>query len=231
MSKHHWIMSAGAGMALLLTSCASKQTITPAPPAPQAFKQPTVPAQNLTLPPVKIAGMIQTSKAPLMPVAIASKRDPFASVEMPGELRATFQPAPAATPQSPTQTIAAKSSNIGTQSVVPLPQPQPIRLNPVPPITVSAMPTPPALPVMPPPPPTPRTNLAESISFTGVVQTGSNLSAIVQDTDGTSRYVQMGETLAGGEVTVKRISLNSAGIPSIVLLHNGIELIKSVSGV
>ncbi|MCU0550380.1 MAG: hypothetical protein MUC48_13605 [Leptolyngbya sp. Prado105] len=225
MSKRYWIMSAGTGMTLLLTSCTSNRPQTQsAPPAPQTFAQPVVPAKNPTLPPVKIAGMIQTtnSKTPLMPVAVASNRDPFAAIEMPTELRASIKPA------AP-KTIAAKSATVVAQPVAALPQPQPIRLNPtpLPPISLSALPSAPALPVLPP---VSRTNLAEAIAFTGVVQTGAKLSAIVQDTDGTSRSVQIGESLAGGEVTVKQIKINAMGTPSIVLLQNGTELIKSVNG-
>jgi hypothetical protein len=236
MSKRHWIALTGTGVALLLTSCASNRTKTQSKaPAPQAFAQPIAPAQPLTLPPVKIAGMIQTTdgKAPLMPVASGSDRDPFAAPSMPGDLKAVIQPA------QPAKTIATRS--IGTQRITPAPQPtvqlpiqlpQPaIRLNatPMPPISIGALPTvQPALPVLPPP--MSRTNLAEAIAFSGVIQTGAKISAIVQDTDGTSRYVQMGESLAGGQVTVKRIDLDSTGNPSIVLLQNGIEFIKSVGG-
>jgi type II secretory pathway component PulC len=226
MSTRHWMMSAATGAALLLTSCATNRTKTQSTlPAPQAFPQPVVPAQPLTLPPVKIAGMIPTTNGnvPLMPVAVGSNRDPFAAPQMPSALRAAIKPASA-------NTIAVKSSPVSTPPAVALPQPQPIRLTstPMPPLSAGRLPTvQPALPVMPPPPAS-RPNLANAIVLSGVVQTGSNLSAIVQDTDGTSRYVQVGERLAGGEVTVKRINLNPVGTPSIVFLENGKEWIKSV---
>lgn len=221
MSKRHWIISAGAGIALLLTSCTTNRTKTQAAPsAPQAFTQPIIPAKSL--PPVKITGMIQTtdSNTALMPVAVASDRDPFAATAMPTNLRATIQPA---------KTIAAQSSSIGTQPIA-LPQPT-LNLNPtpMPPVTVSTLPPLQAQPLMPlPTPPTSQTNLADAIALTGVMQTGTKLSAIVQDSDGTSRYVQAGESLAGGQVTVKRINLNPAGLPSIVLQHNGVEFTKTV---
>lgn len=218
MSKRHWIISAGTGIALLLTSYATTRTNTQSvPPAPQAFAQPVVAAKPLTLPSVKITGMIPTtdSKTRLMPVAVASNRDPFAATAMPTNLRATIQPSSA-------PTIATKT--VGTQPVNLLPQPT-VNLNPtpMPPVSVSALP-----PLQPTQPLTSRTNLAEAIAVTGVMQTGTKLSAIVQDTDGTSRYVQAGESLAGGQVTVKRINLNSAGLPSIVLQQNGVEFTKTV---
>ncbi len=210
MRKRHWII---AGIALLSTSCQSntKQAIQPATP----FAQPIVPTQSAILPPIKVPGMIPTSdsKAPLMPVAVSSTRDPFAATAIPTELKATIQPA---TPKP----IVANS--VTAQPVVPLPQP--IRLAPIPqPASIRSLP----MPMMSPPMP-PHANLADAIALTGVIQTGSELSAIVQDSDGSSRYVQVGESLANGQVTVKKINLNPAGDPSIVLVQNGVELIKTV---
>ncbi|MBE9012358.1 hypothetical protein IQ250_19350, partial [Pseudanabaenaceae cyanobacterium LEGE 13415] len=151
---------------------------------------------------------------PLMPVAVSSTRDPFAAPTIPTNLQATVVPQ---------KTIAAKSS-VGSQPVVTLPQP--VQYTPIP-QTISVRPLP-AIPVAPPPmPPVSRTNLADSIALTGVIQTGNQISAIVLDTDGTSRYVQVGEKLANGEVTVKKINVNG-GNPSIVLVQNGVELIKAV---
>ncbi|MBD1846156.1 hypothetical protein H6F89_22605 [Cyanobacteria bacterium FACHB-63] len=229
MRNRHWI-TAGIGL-LLLSSC---QPNRPKPatiqPSPQAFAEPIVPSQPKALPTLKVPGMIPTSetKTTLMPVAVSSTRDPFAATTIPTTLKATLQPAtlqPAA-PQS------ATSPN-RNQPVAPIPQPS-IAYRPIPPpAPLSAQPLP-ALPIggtpntAPPAPPVSRTNLADAIALTGVIQTGSQLSAIVQDTDGNSRYVQVGESLANGQVTVKRINLNSAGNPSIVLVQNGVELTKLV---
>lgn len=223
MSKCHWIISTGTGMALLLTSCATNRPKTQSVPPPQAFAQPVVPAKPLTIPPVKITGMISTtdSKARLMPVAVASDRDPFAATAMPTALRATIQPVRATT-------IATKSSIVATQPIASLPQPT-ISLNPTP-LPPTSVPVSPAQPVILPPMP-PALRLADAIALTGVMQTGSKLSAIVKDTDGTSRYVQTGESLAGGQVIVKQINLNPAGNPSIVLLHNGVEFTRTVGSV
>lgn len=220
MRKRHWIISAGAGIALLLTSCQSNRTKQAIQPSKQPFTQPIVPAKTPeNLPTIKVSGMIPItdSKMPLMPVATDSTRDPFAATTIPSNLQATIQPAKPA--------IVAKSS-IGSRPIVPLPQ-SPIRFNPMPqPAPLSALP---ALPVTPPPmPPVSQTNLADAIVLTGVIQTGNKLSAIVQDADGSSRYVQVGESLANGQVTVKKINLSSASEPSIVLQQNGVELLKTV---
>lgn len=205
-----------AGTALFLVSCQSNRTPqAKVQPSPQAFAQPIVPAKPQTLATIKVPGMIPTTdnKPPLMPVAVSSTRDPFAAPTISTGLQATI------VPQKP---IAAKAS-IGSKPVVPLP---PLQSTPIP-QTVSVRPLP-ALPVAPPPmPPVSRVNLAESIVLTGIIQTGTQISAIIEDTDGASRYVQVGEKLANGEVTVKKINVNG-GSPSIVLVQNGVELIKAV---
>lgn len=219
MRKHSLII-AGSGIALLFASCQSNRAKqAKVQPSPQVSAQTIVPPQPVTLPTLKVPGMLQTSdsKVPLMPVAVASNRDPFAATTIPTDLKAAIQPAS-------TKRIATKSS-IASQPVVSLPQPI-IRFTPTQPAPVSVLPTPPMM--SPPIPPVSPTHLVDRIALTGVIQTGSNLSAIVQDSDGSSRYVQVGETLANGEVTVKRIHLNSAGDPSIVLQQNGVELIKTV---
>ncbi|MER3434502.1 MAG: hypothetical protein C4288_14020 [Leptolyngbya sp. ERB_1_1] len=208
MRNRHWIIAV-TGIALLSISCQSNRTPqAKIQPSPQVFAQPIVPAKPSTLPTIKVPGMIPTSdsKAPLMPVAVSSTRDPFAATIIPTDLKVAIQPA---TPKP----IAAKSPT-NTPPVIP---PLTIRYSPIAPLPALS----PALRI-------PRTNLANTIALTGVIQTGSQLSAIVQDADGSSRYVQAGEALANGQVIIKKINLNSAENPSIVLLENGIELIKMV---
>lgn len=215
MKTRHWTI---AGTALFLMSCQSNRPPqATVQPSPQAFAKPVVPQKLETVTPIKVPGMIPTTdnKTPLMPVAVDSTRDPFAAPTLPAQLQATVVPQ---------KTIAAKSS-VGSQPIVRLPQP--VQYNPLP-QTVSIRPLP-AIPIAPPPmPPVSRTNLAESIALTGVIQTGNQVSAIIEDTDGTSRYVQVGEKLANGEVTVKRINLNTGGEPSIVLVQNGVEFVRTV---
>ncbi|HTL89121.1 MAG TPA: hypothetical protein VL134_06955 [Leptolyngbya sp.] len=237
MKIRHWII---AGIALLLVSCnthSAKQA--KIKPSPQAFAQPIVPTQPIVppvgnLPVIKIPGMIQTSegKMPLMPVAIASDRDPFAATLIPTDLKAAVQPA---APKA----IAVKSTTPPQPIVQPIVQPLPqpiVRFIPTQPTPLSSLPMSSlpmsSLPMMPPPMPPSLlgapTRLADAIALTGVIQTGSQLSAIVRDSDGSSRYVQVGATLANGEVTVKKINLTSAGDPSIVLQQGGVELVKTV---
>lgn len=213
MRKRHWLT---VGTALLLASCQSNRAAQKVQPAPQAFAQPVLPSKPTLQPAMTVPGIIPTSdKVPLMPVAVSSTRDPFAATTIPTDLKATIQPAAS-------KTIAVKSS-ISAPPVISLPQPV------IAPIPQPAPPTAPTLPTLSPPlPPVSRTNLADTIALTGVIQTGNKLSAIVQDSDGSSRYIQVGESLANGQVTVKKINLNAAGDPSIVLSQNGVELIKTV---
>lgn len=214
MKNRYWMI---AGTALLLISCQPNRTPQGNVPSPQTFAKPVVPQKLETVTPIKVPGMIPTTdhKTLLMPVAVDSTRDPFAAPTLSTELQATVV----------SQKTIAATSSISAQPVIPLPQP--VRSLPTP-QTVSVRPLP-AIPVaLPPMPPVSQTNLADAIALTGVIQTGNQISAIIEDADGTSRSVQVGEKLANGAVTVKRINLNSGRDPSIVLIQNGVELIKTV---
>jgi Tfp pilus assembly protein PilP len=70
-----------------------------------------------------------------------------------------------------------------------------------------------------------------SIRVTGVVQIGSNLNAIVEDAQqGGSRYVQAGDYLDNGRVLVKQIEIQPNREPRVILIQDGIEMIKTVGG-
>lgn len=213
MKPRYWMI---AGTALLLVSCRSNRTRQAiVQPSPQAFVQPVVTAKPPTAT-IKVPGMIPTtdSKTLLKPVAVSSTRDPFAAPTT--DLQATVIPRNAIAQRR--ATITAKSSVGSTPVTLSHPPYNPM------PQTVSVHPLP-TIPVTPPPPT--RTPVADGIAFTGVIQAGNQISAIVEDTDGTVRSVQAGEKLANGEVTVKRINLD-ADDPAIVLVQNGVEFIKTV---
>jgi len=216
MRNRHWI-TAVTGIALLSTGCqfnrASQAKTQPSPQdvtEPNALRGASI-VQPSTLPTIKVPGMIPTSdsNASLMPVAVSSTRDPFAATTIPADLKVTIQP-----------TIPKPIAVKPLIDKPPVISPPTIRYSPIAPL--------PVFPMRSPVPPIPHPPLASAIILTGVIQTGSQLSAIVQDADGSSRYVQAGETLANGQVVIKKINLNSAGNPSIVLLENRIELIKRV---
>lgn len=84
-------------------------------------------------------------------------------------------------------------------------------------------------PIVVPIAPPSKTALADAIQITGVVQVRGKWQVIVKEPDAaSSRYVAVGDRLAGGRVLIKRI-INEKGIdPFIVLVQNGVEVTKPV---
>ncbi|MEA5420900.1 hypothetical protein VB712_16850 [Spirulina sp. CCNP1310] len=73
----------------------------------------------------------------------------------------------------------------------------------------------------------PTPTLAQGLKVTGVVvQPDGRRVAIVESSDGKSRYVREGEYLEGGQVLVKRIEPNRGGTPRVVFEELGIEVVK-----
>jgi hypothetical protein len=63
----------------------------------------------------------------------------------------------------------------------------------------------------------------------GVVQIGLVPHAIVQaPNEPSSRYVRAGQRLANGQVLVRRIEVNGAADPVVVLEENGMEVVTAV---
>lgn len=83
-------------------------------------------------------------------------------------------------------------------------------------------------PVQPPEPPPPQPDLARAVQVTGVMQIGSTLHAIVKaPNEPTTRYVQVGQSLANGQVLVKGIDITGAQ-PVVILEQYGIEVRTAV---
>ncbi|MCU0526175.1 MAG: hypothetical protein MUF72_15255 [Elainella sp. Prado103] len=77
-------------------------------------------------------------------------------------------------------------------------------------------------------PPRPQPTLARAVKVTGVVQVGDQVYAIVNaPNEPTSRYIQAGQRLAGGEVLVRRIETNRPD-PVVVLEQAGVEVVRAV---
>lgn len=77
-------------------------------------------------------------------------------------------------------------------------------------------------------PPRPQPELARAVQVTGVVQVGDQVFAIVNaPNEPTSRYVQEGQRLAGGQVLVRRIETNRAE-PVVILEQFGVEVVRAV---
>jgi hypothetical protein len=71
--------------------------------------------------------------------------------------------------------------------------------------------------------------LAKRVEVTGVVEVGGRMFAIVKaPNETTSRYVQAGDTLADGQITVQRIEMNEGSAPIVVLAQYGVEVTRAV---
>ena len=87
----------------------------------------------------------------------------------------------------------------------------------------------PRLPDEPPPPPQPK--LARAVQVQGAVKIGNDVAIIVKaPNEPTSRYVRAQQTIAGGQVLVKRINISDQPTPTVVLEEVGVEVVKPVSG-
>lgn len=212
MKKRYWL-SIAIISAVVLASCHSKASKQAAVVQPPAFSQPIVSATNRTLPPIKIPGMIQPIDRKLPSIVVSPTRDPFAAVAAPTQLKAAIQP-PAQTPQ-PTTSFASPEAISQPQITLEAPtSPQVIseeRNSEI----AALPPTPPKIPTA-------------QLEITGIVQAGGKRSAIVREADGESRYVGVGDTLAGGQIRIKQINVNPNGEPTIVLTQNGVDITRTV---
>ena len=72
------------------------------------------------------------------------------------------------------------------------------------------------------------TELAENVLITGLVELGDRIKLIIQAPgEATSRYVDIGQTIANGKVLIKRIE-TSFPTPTVILEQDGIEIAKTV---
>jgi hypothetical protein len=153
---------------------------------------------------------------------VAGRPDPFAPIVMPAPVSAQRPAAPAAavaTPpvvqDLPVLPVAATQALPPLPTMAPLPNLGPIAaVPPAPPLGGEAF----ALPQSP----------VDRLEISGVAQIGDRVSLIVKEPGAlTSRYVQAGELLAGGQVRVKRIDISSSE-PVVVLEYNGQDFYRSV---
>ncbi len=226
------LATAGLATALLVgcssapsTKQANNSTVSTSAPgaaAPSAAAAPAVmrlTAQPMgTIPVPAVPGLMPQTNAPARANGVTTGRlDPFAAVQS-GPL--VFPVKVATAPAKPRIAVSAKPQPVRlpatapTLSTVPLPS---LATTP----TVNMPPL--SLPVVPASP----TAIAERINITGVLQVQGKWHVIVKDSETSpSRYVSAGDTLAGGQVTIKRII---AGIePLVVLQQNGKEVTRTV---
>lgn len=239
---------ASFGAVLLLASCSGsppEQTTTPPSPTTNSaqpnqlsnFAKPIV-KSNGTMPTVAVPGLLQPTSAKVrVPSIVTGRTDPFsqvmtASLPMPRVQRvATTTGAGSRVPGLP-PLKRSPTSPLFPRSVPAQPMSRP-NLTPLPTVPVATAPLPPPNLTVPPAinipiaPPS-LTALAEAIEVTGAVQVQNQWLVIVKEPDSTSRYVKAGDSLANGQVLVKRVIAGPGTDPVVVLQQNGKEVMKTM---
>lgn len=237
-------ITVAAIFALAMAGCGSDN-----PPAPTTtptqgsnpVPNPSVVAKALQLPQSKsptssplpfqnpvVPGKFSTSNRDLIPPTNVSadlslvqkgRPDPFAQIV--GQLvpSAPDDTTTKIVPKLPPLTIAKKPSSLITSY---RPKTPPLVL---PKVIPQVVPSPDLKPLLPPPA---QAELAKSVMVTGVILVGDQPQAIIKvPNEPTSRYVEVGQPLAGG-VLVKRIEMNGDSDPVVILEQDGIEVPKMV---
>jgi hypothetical protein len=222
----------------------------PVPPNGQAFLQPTVPqTKSEQMPKLPIKGLKPATKAESRLAELTmpkNTRDPFSmlnpgiSIVQPiGGVKRVIIPN-----TKPNKTAKAKPAakvkplklakppkNFVPVAVLPAPmQTTPIASMPVLPVAAPVMPAAESVEVAEAPlPPVSPTSLAEQVEISGVVQMGGKSMVIAKAGNETSaRYLQTGDSLAGGQVYIKSIRVSPMGDPIVILEQNGVEITKTV---
>ncbi|MCC5656623.1 hypothetical protein LC608_06440 [Nostoc sp. XA010] len=237
-------------LTLAIAGCASEDTpqaINPAPilkiaaksPATdQSFKNPVIPAKQISQITPASANLIQstnaTERARFVQVS-KDRADPFAQLfgqTVLGMPKTSVRPVPVV-PKLPTPSIVVRK--LPTRSIA-LNQKKnniasvPKKVNPtltsvLPKVLPQVVPNPALVSVLPAPA---QPELAKAVVVTGVVLISKEPQAIIKVPDEpTSRYVQAGQRLANG-VLVKRIEMNQGYNPIVILEQYGIEVAKMV---
>ncbi|MDZ8260865.1 hypothetical protein [Nostoc sp. ChiQUE01b] len=237
-------------LTLAIAGCASEDTqqaINPvpipkiakkSPPAAQSFKNPVIPAKQVSQVNLASVNLIQSTNATerARELVISKNRsDPFAEIfgqTVPGMAKTSGRPVPVL-PKLPTATIV--KLKLPTRSIALNPKKNnvsslPKKVNPtltsvLPKVLPQVVPNPTLVSVLPPPA---QPELARAVVVTGVVLISKEPQAIIKVPDEpTSRYVQAGQRLANG-VLIKRIEMNQGYNPIVILEQYGIEVAKMV---
>ncbi|MBG1267696.1 hypothetical protein [Nostoc sp. WHI] len=241
-------------LTLAIAGCASEDTpqaINPAPiakmavklpPTTQSFKNPVIPAKQVSQVTSTSVNLIQSTNATertRLVVVSKNRSDPFAQVfgqTVYGIPKISGRPVPVV-PKLPTASIAKRK--LPTRSIALNPNPKknnvssvskPKKVNPpltsvLPKLLPQVVPNPTLVSVLPPPA---QPELARAVLVTGVVLISKEPQAIIKVPDEpTSRYVQAGQRLGNG-VLVKRIEMNQGYNPIVILEQYGIEVAKMV---
>ncbi len=248
MKRLKWI--AGLSAIALLLGCGKQprveqpQATAPKPQAPLIQAAAPSPPALLPVPiapitkTVPVKGLVAATNPQAQATAIVTtpKRDPFAPIlSFPAHLKAVMtKTAPSSSPSiarlpKTTAKVSARGVAVKSPPRHPLAPSSQVAVSPPaldlstnqPLVNLPSRSAPPLVQVSP-------TNLAEAIEITGVVQTTGKWVAIVKIPGDSGRYVQVGETLAGGQVLLKKIVIGKSGEPRVILQENGVEVMKSI---
>lgn len=173
------------------------------------------------LPPLNPQSGESTPDLPFPIIPLVSSIPYMPPIEISPQGRAPQSPpSPGRAPQSP------PSPGRAPQGSTPQSAPS------APPNRSSSPTTPPAAPPSAPnfEPPRPSTGIAESIEVLGVIQVGREVQILIRTPDSAvGRYVAVGETVANGQVLIRRVErLQGGSEPVVILVQNGIEVARSV---
>lgn len=235
MKSFRWAIGTSA-IALLLASCggANPDASSTTSQGEETLPAPAEPAESAASPdeiapitdkvnvkPNPVPGLLKPTDADQRLAQIAKgERDPFAASAVPPLIGKQIRPSSRASkPTTPSTTSPIKLPKLGDLPTVPVPA----GIGTAPPSVPAAAPLPPA------PAAAPTGNLANAVQVTGVMNVKGKLVAIIEaPNEPTSRSVQVGDYLAGGQVKVKRIELGPGGDPIVILEQDGVEVMKSV---
>ncbi|MEH2432817.1 MAG: hypothetical protein V7K25_00900 [Nostoc sp.] len=236
-------------LTLAIAGCASEDTPQAINPAPipkivakspsttQSFKNPVIPAKEVSQVTPASANLIQstnaTERARFVQVS-KDRTDPFAQLfgQTPEMPKTVGRPVPML-PKLPTASLTVRklpTPNIALNQKKNKIASVPKKVNPslisvLPKVLPQVVPNPALISVLPPPA---QPELAKAVVVTGVVLISKEPQAIIKVPDEpTSRYVQAGQRLANG-VLVKRIEMNQGYNPIVILEQYGIEVAKMV---
>lgn len=227
MGTRWWVIGI-SGVALLSVGCTREQvsgstpveqseqpsahgeTIPLATPAAQLAPSPRVspPIQPLPVPSL----IPPTAPQERLPQITVGRAEPFSAIAT----TPTVQSPPPATPPVPS---SAPAPSVATNPIIPEPTlVSPPRLAPSP-VVVNQIPAVPVPSAATPPP---------EIEVSGIVQIGTEISAIVRvPGESTSRSVREGESLTGG-IVVQRIEIGENQEPMVILEQNGVQIARPV---
>lgn len=218
-----WLGGCTVGEEPTVTSASPSPAASPSTPT-QAFAKPTVPEKDKGKrdgSAGKVSGLLQSTdpaeRARQVQRGINAKgKDPFSSIPPIVSFKV-----PIKLPETANQ--PAVSPNIGNSPIASQPS---VGSRPVPKVIATKPPEKSPIKALPP---LPDPTLAKSVQVTGVIVVAGVPQAIIQaPNEATSRYVQAGQRIAGGQVLVKRIEMNGGSDPLVILEQNGVEVARGV---